>query len=84
MARLTGEKTKCGQVIRTQAKNDNKDTTLFDTTMRVLNCSQVTLQTIDWISSVGYDFALACHRNYNPLNGPLVKHWLEDSESSTE
>lgn len=63
---------------------DHRDITLFDATMWVLNRSQVTLQTIDWISSFGYDFALACHRSYNALDGPLVKHWVEDSPSSIE
>ncbi|KAK5043531.1 hypothetical protein LTR84_011433 [Exophiala bonariae] len=76
--------TKCGHVIRIQAQDDHRDTTLFDATMRILNRSQITLQSIEWISSFGYDFALACHRNYNALNGPLVKHWLEDSPSGTD
>ena len=52
--------------------------------MKVLNRSQSSLPTTDWISSVGYEFALACHRNYDVLNGPIVKHWLEDPETGTE
>lgn len=52
--------------------------------MKVLNRSQFSLQTMDWISSVGYELVLACHRNYDALDGPIVKYWLTDPETGIE
>ena len=71
-------------MIRRQAEIDNQDTTLFDATMKLLNRPLTSVQNIEWIISTGHDFALASLMKSNSLDGPLVRHWLDDPQSSAE
>ncbi len=78
------EQFECSQSIQVQANKDEESGTVFHAAMKLLNRQPATRSTVEWITSDGYEFAVACGRDDKLLKGSLVRHWLSVEESGAE